>query len=469
MRNGRRWFAVAVGAVATAHLFVPAGLRIYSYVLSIAMVLPCLVYVLRGTERGSRLPWWLLLFGMTSLSLGNALVPSGAPAVVQVLVNAGHALMLAGAAALVLRRGSGDVGGLLDAAVLAVALAGMLWTSPLGHRVHQLGSPVSDQLAMLASTMLLSAVLGAMSRLWFTDRGLRPLRVFLLGLVAGLAATVLEAWMFGTVSAAGRDRVVDALCMVSYGMVGLTVLDPAVWELNRPGPVAVDHLSSRRLLFHSMIMGSGPVMVGISLMAGAPTNGALLAVGSLLVTPLVMVRVGRLAAQRARAEVELRHRATHDMLTGLPNRAELLDRLGGALARERAGGRPAVVLLFCDLNGFKQVNDRLGHVAGDQLLTEVGVRVRAGLRHGDTLARYGGDEFLLLCEDHDQTAAAKRLTEHVQQGLARPFELAGEQVTVGSSIGQVISDGTLDADELISRADAAMYRAKQTLRGLAVS
>jgi diguanylate cyclase (GGDEF)-like protein len=467
--NGRRWFAAAVGVATVAHLFLPADLRMYSYVLSIVMVLPCLVYVLRGTGRGSRLPWWLMLGGMSALSLGNALVPFDTPVPPDVLVNAGHALMLAGAAALVLRRGSGHVGGLLDAAVLAVSLAGMLWTSPLGHRVHLLGSSISDQLAMLASTMMLSAVLGAMLRLWLADRGLRPLRVLLLGLSAGLAATVLEVWMFGTMSAAGRDSLVDALCTFSYGMVGLAVLDPAVWELNRPGPVAVDHLSSRRLVFHAIIMGSGPVMVGIGLMIGAPTNGALLAVGTLLVTPLVMVRVGRLAAQRARAEVELRHRATHDLLTGLPNRAELLDRLGGALARERAAGRPSVVLLFCDLNGFKQVNDRLGHVAGDQLLTEVGARIMAGLRHGDTLARYGGDEFLLLCEDADQTAAARRLTEHVEQGLARPFALVGEEVTVGSSIGQVISEGTLGADELISRADAAMYRAKESQRGLAVS
>jgi diguanylate cyclase (GGDEF)-like protein len=215
-----------------------------------------------------------------------------------------------------------------------------------------------------------------------------------------------------------------------------------------------------------MIMISGPVPVGIRLMFGMDNDGALLTVGTLLVTPLVMVRVGRLAAQRAQAEQELRYRATHDLLTGLPNRAELLDRLGTALVRERESGRPSVVLLFCDLNGFKQVNDRLGHVAGDQLLTEVAARIKAGLRSGDTLARYGGDEFLLLCEDRDQQGAARRLIGHVSQALVEPFTLAGEQIAIRSSVGEVISDGAAGADELISRADAAMYRVKESLRGL---
>jgi diguanylate cyclase (GGDEF)-like protein len=190
----------------------------------------------------------------------------------------------------------------------------------------------------------------------------------------------------------------------------------------------------------------------------------LLLIGSLLATTLVLIRVGRLARQRERAELRLRHQATHDPLTGLPNRAELLTRLSAALDRERAGGHPSVILLFCDLNGFKQVNDRLGHEAGDQLLAAVAERIRTGLRAGDTLARYGGDEFLLLCEDDAPESAALRLTGHVEKALAEPFVLAGELVTVGSSVGAVISAGDRGADELISRADQAMYRAKEQHR-----
>jgi diguanylate cyclase len=176
--------------------------------------------------------------------------------------------------------------------------------------------------------------------------------------------------------------------------------------------------------------------------------------------------MARTQAERAlrASEARFRHQATHDPLTGLPNRAELHTRLDAALSRERATGRPSVVLLFCDLNGFKAINDRLGHRAGDQLLTEVGARIRAGLRAGDTLARYGGDEFLVLCEDDDPDQAGERLTAHVHRALAEPFRLAGEPVTIGASVGAVRSAGRAGADELISRADQAMYRAKQPAR-----
>jgi diguanylate cyclase len=233
-----------------------------------------------------------------------------------------------------------------------------------------------------------------------------------------------------------------------------------VFELLRPGPAPADGLSAGRLIFLGAALVVGPVAGGVREMAGLPADGTLLAVGSLLVAPLVMIRVGRLAAERKRAEEALRHQATHDIVTGLPNRAELLARLDAALDRERDTGRARVVLLFCDLNGFKAVNDRLGHLAGDQLLSEVGARIRAGLREGDTLARYGGDEFLVLCEDDAQQQAALRLGAHIERALAEPFLLAGERVWISTSIGAVRSDGDLRADELIRRADQAMYAAK---------
>jgi predicted signal transduction protein with EAL and GGDEF domain len=91
-------------------------------------------------------------------------------------------------------------------------------------------------------------------------------------------------------------------------------------------------------------------------------------------------------------------------------------------------------------------------------------RIRAGLRAGDTVARYGGDEFLLLCEDGAQEAAARRLTQHVEGALAGPFALAGEPVTISASVGVVFSRGEGGADDLISRADQAMYRANQARR-----
>ncbi|GAA4984777.1 putative bifunctional diguanylate cyclase/phosphodiesterase [Kineococcus glutinatus] len=168
-----------------------------------------------------------------------------------------------------------------------------------------------------------------------------------------------------------------------------------------------------------------------------------------------------------RAQRELAHRSTHDALTGLPNRALLLDRLEHALQTARRHRR-VVAVLFIDLDRFKAVNDTFGHAAGDTVLTTAAARMAATLREGDTLARLAGDEFVLVCEDLPQ-AAAGELREHVaavatrlRRALAEPVRLVGADVVVAASIGVALSDEHPDADELLADADAAMYRAKQS-------
>jgi diguanylate cyclase (GGDEF)-like protein len=129
-------------------------------------------------------------------------------------------------------------------------------------------------------------------------------------------------------------------------------------------------------------------------------------------------------------------------------------RLGEAMS----GSSPTVVVL-CDLDGFKAVNDRLGHPVGDQLLVEVGRRLTGSVRETDLVARLGGDEFLIMLN-----AAAPGhvdgILDRVSAALSRPIELAGETVTIGASLGLAYSTETSDPDELIRRADLAMYRAK---------
>jgi diguanylate cyclase len=287
--------------------------------------------------------------------------------------------------------------------------------------------------------------------------------LFVVALLAALVGNTVLSMTTGSMII-GRPGWIEMLFMLAYVCVGAVPYTASVAELQRPGPTPNDRLSAGRLAFLGGAVAISPVAGGIREMAGLPADGPLLALGSLLIAPLVMTRVGRLSRDRERAQAALRHQATHDPLTGLPNRAELHARLAAALERQRAGGRSSVALLFCDLNGFKAVNDRLGHLAGDQLLTEVGARIRAGLRDGDTVARYGGDEFLVLCEDAEPERAADRLTAHIEQALAVPVRLAGGTVTVSASIGAVRSDPADRADDLISRADQAMYAAKQLAR-----
>ncbi len=163
---------------------------------------------------------------------------------------------------------------------------------------------------------------------------------------------------------------------------------------------------------------------------------------------------------RKRAEMKLAHQALHDPLTGLPNRRLFLDRLSLGLARmERS--QTAVAVLFVDLDKFKVVNDTLGHDVGDQLLVDVANRLRAALRPGDTAARYGGDEFTVLCEGLTSENGAVVIAERVSAAIGRPFALDDAETVLTSSIGIAITDGDASPERLIHDADTAMYRAKQ--------
>jgi diguanylate cyclase (GGDEF)-like protein/PAS domain S-box-containing protein len=164
--------------------------------------------------------------------------------------------------------------------------------------------------------------------------------------------------------------------------------------------------------------------------------------------------------ERKVLEERLEHRALHDSLTGLPNRQLFLDRLGQALRRTtRQHNRVAV--LFMDLDEFKVVNDSLGHEVGDLLLTVVAQRLRRCLRPEDTLARFGGDEFVVLIEAVDDPAEAVQVAERITGELRRPFILEGRELYAAASIGLSMGHArTHDPDALLREADTAMYRVK---------
>jgi diguanylate cyclase (GGDEF)-like protein/PAS domain S-box-containing protein len=165
--------------------------------------------------------------------------------------------------------------------------------------------------------------------------------------------------------------------------------------------------------------------------------------------------------QRKEAEHRLQHDAFHDSLTGLPNRTLLLDRLAQAVARKKRRPDSRFGVLFIDIDGFKHINDSLGHQMGDQLLIAVSRRLERCMREVDTVARIGGDEFISLIDDVDSTEFILSVPDRILESLRTPFSLDGHEVVVSASIGVALSNSSdLSADEFVRNADIAMYRAK---------
>ncbi len=245
----------------------------------------------------------------------------------------------------------------------------------------------------------------------------------------------------------------------------------AAWAISGERPVVVDDYSRETRFRGSPILHEHCVRSGIVV----PISARELSFGALAAHTTVVrgfsdddvnflqavANVLAAAIERRRNEQETRHRALHDPLTGLPNRDLFRDRLQHALARARRRDTTLAVL-FLDLDNFKYVNDTLGHEAGDELLRLLAPRLSDAIRAGDTLARFGGDEFVALCEDIANEREAIEIAERVRRCLTRPVRLAGGTHHVSASIGVALPTAGHDLPESLLRdADAAMYRAKQ--------
>jgi diguanylate cyclase (GGDEF)-like protein len=361
---------------------------------------------------------------------------------------------------------------------------------PFSHAEHNLASGMSLALAMTRREKVASASLKErqtlLARLTRIQRSIAvraPIAEVLQAIVTGAAELLGEAVV--ALRRIDPDQPSQAVIVCSTGLETAIGLEAPIKIGQGVGGRAI---SERQLVvIHDYYDAPNGLhafaTLGLQAAMGAPVQEDGEVVGSLVVASYTPGRRFSLAEQEAlvafadHASVALtdarmvetlreallaaRHDAMHDLLTGLPNRALLLDRLSQAAARSTRN-QSIAALLFCDLDGLKNVNDRLGHETGDQLLVAVGARFALQLREADTVARLGGDEFAVLLEDLESVDEANEVTERLLASLSDPIVINGHAISVSASIGVAMcAQEQTDTATLLREADLAMYEVKR--------
>jgi diguanylate cyclase (GGDEF)-like protein len=448
-----RLYLAGSALILAAHPLLPAKAQPLAFLLVALGTIPAVARGLTAARPGRRAPWWVLLAALSVLNLGLIIrIVTRNEGAGESLNAIGNVLILVAAVALILRSGRADVNGVIDASIIGLSLGGVLciWVLRLPNIINGAG-----RLDMFVVLFALSGVLGALVRIAVASpQPVGALQWLMLGLTLALAGNVLDAASGHRVPA----EAADLLFMAAYTSVGAFGLHATAPLLVRSANIGRDEqLTSKRLVFLGAAMAVIPVTVGVLMLLDLASHrdGAVLLVAGTLTATVGMVRIARLSADRSRVERALRQQAAADPLTGLPNRRTLLGRLEGDLGRRRR-----CTVLFCDLDGFKAVNDRWGHGVGDELLTLVADRLVSSVRSTDTVSRFGGDEFVILLADAS-AARANAIIERIRAAFSAPFHLTAGELTLGVSVG-VASSTAGTADDLVQAADIQMYRAKQT-------
>ncbi|WP_231956703.1 MULTISPECIES: GGDEF domain-containing protein [unclassified Actinoplanes] len=368
----------------------------------------------------------------------------------------GYAVLTVALVLMARRRAPGRLrGAVLDALTLTAAAALVSWQfliEPSLRQGYSTGASIIPALYPVADVVVLAALLfialspgtrQAPTRLLFGAVAL----YLSIDLITNIGFHFLSD---GLVARAG------SLIMLGNALLTAACLHPKRDELTRSS-AQVRVLHPSRVLFLGVAFLTAPVLTAVQ--DGLAKNAVATLLATAASTIFVLTRFTLAVREQERAQAQLSHQAHHDPLTGLANRAMLTD--------EMDRGRPTgVAVLYLDLDGFKQVNDRYGHEAGDLVLTTVANRLSAAVRGTDLVVRLGGDEFVLFCPDLPAPDAI-RLAERVVADVARPIPFQGSQLDVGASIGIAAYGAGEQAHErdALRAADAAMYEAKRQGRG----
>jgi diguanylate cyclase (GGDEF)-like protein len=404
-------------------------------------------------SRNRRAPWILLLAALTLINLANILgLFSGASATrgSELLEAAGDFVVLIAALELIRQQGHANLGSIIDTSIATLAVGGLLWALVLEPNLTPSSQRPAARLALFVGVFALSGVLGALLQMI----NQRPVRA-LWPLVVALALALVGDVILAVIANHALSTAASMMTIAAHTALGLFGLDPTARQLLTPARARPDRLSAGRLILLGLAVGVLPIVIGAEQLAGRASHPLILIVSEASITTLVMLRVGYLSVQRDQAEGALRHEATHDPLTGLPNRKEFTRQVSRELARGQS-----VAVIFCDLNRFKAVNDHFGHAMGDQVLIEVAHRLRNSLNSNGLVSRLGGDEFVILLRN-TTALEVQAVNTRIVNAVDRPILMADQCASVGITTGTAFADkGDIDAEDIIERADHAMYLAK---------
>ncbi|GAA1636094.1 GGDEF domain-containing protein [Actinoplanes couchii] len=465
-----RWYLAVCAVCAVVYNLIPSDP--VQAVIATLVHLSGVATILLGVRRhrpALRWPWYALAanvglfaagdvaYWLQTVLLGQDVFPSVADA----FYVPSNLALIAGLLGLArARRTTWDRPGLLDAAILSTGATMLAWlyliapTARLGDltvfgRAVSLTYPILD-LAALA--VLLRVAIGS-------GRRPAPYRMLVIGVVVLLATdvtyTLLE--LHDNYAAGG---LMDVGWMVTHVLFGTAALHPAMASVSQATPPPDGMIGRGRLLALAVAGLMAPLVLTIEWILGDPLDIPVVVGGSVLLFLLVMARLHGVVGLLAASLDVARGQAYTDQLTGLANRRHFHNRWEQALTD---GGGPTA-LLYVDLDGFKAVNDTLGHETGDAVLETVAGRIRQTVRDTDLVARLGGDEFAVIlpgATDEQAVAIATRIVDAV----AEPIEVRGLPVGVGASIGVITAPSGADPESEIKRADTAMYAAKAAGRG----